>query len=131
MRFTTAFGVSTVGHMTGLVVEHRESHLSRRLRRRRVQVAVGIASVEAVLVLVGVLPWWAALLAAVGSVAAYAWVGRRHVSPGVRLATWLAAVSQLVVVLVPVGIVLVGLLALVGVAVLAAAALTVLLLDRR
>ena len=44
--------------MSGLVVEHRESQFSRRLRRRRVQIAVGIAAVEAILVVAGVLPWW-------------------------------------------------------------------------
>ena len=117
--------------MTDLVLEHGESQFSRRLRRRRAPIAVGIAAAEAVLVLVGIIPWWAAVVAATLSVAAYVWVGRRQVSPGVRLATWLAAVSQLIVVLVPVGIVLVGLLALVAVVALAAVALTALLLDRR
>jgi hypothetical protein len=117
--------------MTNLVVEHRESRFSRRLRHRRIQVAIGIAAAEAVLVLVGVVPWWLAVVAAVASFALYLGVGREHGAPGVRSATWVAAVSQLIVVLVPVGIVLVGLLALVGVVVLAAVALAVLLLDRR
>ncbi len=117
--------------MSGLVVEHRESQFSRRLRRRRVQIAVGIAAVEAVLVVAGVLPWWLVVVAAAGSVALYLWLGRNHGSPGVRTGTWLAAVSQLIVVLVPVGLVVAGVLAIVVVAVLAAIALTVLLLDRR
>ena len=99
--------------------------------RRRALIAVGIAAAEAVLVLVGIVPWWAAVVAAAVSVAAYVWVGRRQVPMGVHTITWLAAVSQLGVVLVPVGIVLLGLLALVGVVVLAAVALTVILLDRR
>ena len=117
--------------MSGLVVEHRESQLSRRLRRRRVQIAVGIAAVEAVLVVAGILPWWIVVAAAAGSVALYVWVGRGHHSPGVRAGTWLAAVSQLIVVLVPVGIVFVGVLAIVLIALLAVVALAVLLLDRR
>jgi len=117
--------------MTGLVVEHRESLFSRRLRRRRAQIAVGIAAVEGVLVLVGVVSWWAVVAAATVSVAAYVGAGRWQLSPGVRTATWLAAVSQLVVVLVPVGIALVGLLALAGLVVIAVVALTVILLDRR
>ena len=117
--------------MSGLVVEHRESQFSRWLRRRRVQLAVGIAAVEAVLVVAGVLPWWLVVVAAAGSIALYLWRGRDHGSPGVRAATWLAAVSQLIVVLGPVGLVVVGVLAIVVVAVLAAIALTVLLLDRR
>ena len=117
--------------MSGLVLEHRESQFSRRLRRRRVQIAVGIAAVEAVLVIAGILPWWLVVATAAGSVALYLWVGRDHVSPGVRAATWLAAVSQLIVVLVPVGLVVVGFLAILVVAILAAVALAVLVLDRR
>ena len=117
--------------MSGVIVEHRESPLSRRLRRRRLQIAFGIAAVEAILVVIGVLPWWLVVAAAAGSVALYVWVGREHSSPGIRAGTWLAAVSQLIVVLVPVGLVVVGVLAIAVVAVLAAIALTVLLLDRR
>jgi hypothetical protein len=117
--------------MSGLVLEHRETPFSRRLRRRRVQIALGIAAVEAILVLVGVLPWWLVVAAAVGSVALYVWVGRDHGSPTVRAGTWLAAVSQLIVVLVPVGLVFVGVLVIVVVAILAAVALAALLLDRR
>jgi hypothetical protein len=117
--------------MSGLVVEHRESQLSRRLRRQRVQIAFAIAVVEAILVLVGIVPWWLVVALAAGSVALYVWFGRGHASPGVRAATWLAAVSQLIVVLVPIGLVFVGILAIVVIAVLAAVALAMLLLDRR
>lgn len=117
--------------MSGLVVEHRESQFSRRLRRRRLQVAVAIAVVEAVLVAAGILPWWLIVAAAAGSVALYIWLGRDHASPGVRNATWLAAVSQLMVVLVPIGIVFIGVLAIVLIAVFAVVALAALLLDRR
>jgi len=117
--------------MFNLVVEHRESSFSRSLRRRRFMVAGIVAAVEAVLVLVGIVPWWLAVVAAVVALALYVGWGRQHSAPAVRSVTWVAAASQLVVVLVPVAIVLAGLLALVGVVVLAAAALTVLLLDRR
>ena len=112
------------GAMPDLVVEHGESTFSRRLRRRRFAVAGVIAGVEAVLVLVDALPWWAPVLAAGGSVALYVGWARDHSAPIVRSAAWIAAASQLVVVLVPVAVVLVGLLALVGVVVLAAIALT-------
>lgn len=117
--------------MSNVVVEHRESAFGRRVRRRRVQLATGIAALEAILVLTNVVPWWVAVVAAVAAIAVYVGVGRDHASPTVRAAAWVAAVSQLIVVLVPVGIVLVGVLALIGVAVLAAVVLTVLLLDRR
>ena len=95
------------------------------------RVAGVIAGVEAILVLTDVVPWWAAVLAAIAAVAIYAVWAREHVSPLVRSVAWVAAASQLVVVLVPVAIVLAGLLAIVGVVALAVIALTVLLLDRR
>ena len=63
--------------------------------------------------------------------AAYIWFGRGHGSPTVRAITWVAAVSQLIVVLVPVGIVLAGVLVLAVLVAAAAVALAVLLLDRR
>jgi hypothetical protein len=117
--------------MSGYVVEHGETPFTRRLRRRRIQVAVAIAAVEGLLLLVGVLPWWVAIVAATAAVAVYVWVGREHASPAVRAFSWVAAASQLIVVLVPVAIVLVGLLAVVAVVLLAAIALALVLLDRR
>ena len=95
------------------------------------RIAVAVAGVEAVLVLAGVMPWWLAVAAAVASVGLYVGYGRQHAAPAVQSASWVAAVSQLIVVLVPVAIVLVGLLAIVGVLVLAAVALIVLLRDAR
>jgi hypothetical protein len=117
--------------MSNIVIDHRSTRFSRGLRRRRTQVALVVAVVEAILVLTGVLPWWFAIALAAGAVALYVWVGREHPSPTVRGVSWVAAVSQLIVVLVPVGVVVVGVLALVLVVVLAAVALAVLLLDRR
>ncbi len=117
--------------MADLVLEHQDNPLSRKLRQRRLAVAVGVAAAEAVLVLAGVIPWWIVIVLATAAVAAYVWFGRRHPSPTVRIVTWLVAASQLIVVLVPVAIVVAGLLAVVAVVALAAVALTVLLLDRR
>ena len=117
--------------MSNLVIDHRSTRFSRVLRRRRTQVALVVAVVEAVLVLTGVLPWWFVIALAAGCVALYVWIGRDHRSPTVRSVSWVAAVSQLIVVLVPVGVVVIGVLALVLVVVLAAVALAVLLLERR
>jgi hypothetical protein len=117
--------------MTNLVIEHGETAFSRRLRRRRLQLALAIAAVEAILVLAGLVPWWLAVAAAVASVAAYLLLGRDHRSAAVRSVTWVAAVSQLTVVLVPVAVVLVGVLVLVVLVALMAGVLVVLFLDRR
>jgi hypothetical protein len=117
--------------MPYVVVEHGETPFSRSLRRRRLVVAGVIAGVEAILVLTDVVPWWTAVLAAIAAVAIYVGWAREHGSSLVRSLAWIAAASQLAVVLVPVAIVLAGLLAIVGVVALAVIALTALLLDRR
>ncbi len=117
--------------MSNLVVEYGESSFARRLRRRRFLVAGIIAGLEAILVLAGVVPWWATIIAAFVAVAVYVGWAREQRAPVIRSVSWIGAASQLVVVLVPVAIVLIGLLALVGLVLLAAIALTVLLLDRR
>ncbi len=117
--------------MSNIVVEHGESPFARRLRRRRFPIAAAIAAIEAIFVLAGIVPWWAAVLASFVAVAAYVGWARQQRSALVRSVAWIAAASQLVVVLVPVAIVLIGLLAVVGLVVLAVIALAVLLLDRR
>lgn len=117
--------------MSNLVIEHRDTRFSRTLRRRRSQIALALAIVEALLLIAGVIPWWFVVVTAAAAVAVYVWLGRDHASPSVRAVTWVAAVSQLIVVLVPVGIVLVGVLVLVVLVAAATVALAVLLLDRR
>ena len=114
-----------------VLIEHGETRLARRLRHNRYKVALAIAALEGVLVLAGVIPSWIVVLLALVSLAGYAAWGREHESPDVRVVTWTAAVSQLVVVLVPVLAGLVVVLAAVVVVLLAAVALAALLLDRR
>ncbi|MBA2295058.1 MAG: hypothetical protein H0W16_07980 [Actinobacteria bacterium] len=114
-----------------LVIEHRESGVARRLRQQRYRVAFGIAAVEGILVLAGAIPWWLVVLFALGAVAAYAGWGREHESVDVRAVTWTAAVSQLVVVLVPVLAGALVVVAAVVVVAVAALALVALVLDRR
>jgi hypothetical protein len=116
---------------TQIVVEHGESRFGRRLRTTRYRVALAVAALEGILVLAGAIPWWLVVAAAVGAVAAYVAWGREHASPDVRIVTWTAAVSQLVVVLVPVFAAALVALAVVVVVVLAALFLAALLLDRR
>ena len=114
-----------------VVIEHRESSVARGLRQNRYRIALAIAAVEGILVLAGAIPWWLVVLLALGAVAAYVGWGREHESADVRTVTWTAAVSQLVVVLVPVLAGAVVVLAAVVVVALAALALVALVLDRR
>ncbi len=114
-----------------ILIEQGETRTARRLRHNRYKVALAIAAIEGVLVLVGVIPWWVVVLLALVSLGGYVAWGREHQSADVRVVTWTAAVSQLVVVLVPVLAGLVVVLAVVVVVLLAALALAALLLDRR
>ena len=114
-----------------LLIEHGETRLARRLRSNRYKVALAIAALEGILVLAGAIPWWIVVLLAVVSLAGYVAWGREHESADVRVVTWTAAVSQLVVVLIPVAAGLAVVLAAVVVVLLAAVALAALLLDRR
>jgi hypothetical protein len=114
-----------------VILEHGESRFGRQLRVTRIKVALAIAAVEAILVLAGAIPWWLVVILAIGTVAGYAGWGRTHPSADVRVVTWTAAVSQLVVVLVPVLAAALLALAVLVVVLLAVAALAVLLLSRR
>ena len=112
------------------VVEHRESAPALWLRERRLRLALLIAFVESLLVLFSDHGWWYVLAAAVVSVAAHWFVGRRR--PGViHEITWTAAVSQLLAVLVPVLWVVLKTLAIIVLLILAAFLLAALLLDRK
>ena len=112
------------------VIEHRESSWARSLRRNRFRIALGVAVLEGILVLAGAIPWWFAVLLAVGAIVLYASVGREHVRPDVRQASWIAAVSQLLVVLVPAAVVVATAFAVAVVLLLAVVALLALLRER-
>jgi hypothetical protein len=112
------------------VIEHGESSSARWLRERRLRLALLIAFVESLLVLFSAHGWRYVIIAVIVALAAYWFVGRRR--PGVIYeATWIAAVSQLLAVLVPVLWVLVKVLALVVLIGLAVFLLAALLLDRK
>lgn len=116
---------------SNLVLEHRSSTLGRRAHRNRLWIALAIAVVEGLLVLVGAIAWWVVVLAALGAVALYAWRLRDHGSADLRTAGWIAAVSQLVVVLVPVLTAVAAALVVAIVVLAAIGVLAALLLDRR
>ena len=112
------------------VIEHREPAWARNLRRNRLKIALGIAALEGLLVVAGAVPWWAVVVFAAGALWAYLSFGREHKRADVRGVTWIAAVSQLLVVLVPIAVAVATAAAVVAVVLLAAAALVVLLRER-
>jgi hypothetical protein len=115
----------------GHVLEHGSSRGSRWLRAQRLKIAVVIAVVEGLLVVVGAISWWLALLVAAAAVVVYLAAGRDSRSDTVRQASWIAATSQALVVLVPAAVSLVTWLAVGVLVVLAVIAVIVLLGDRR
>jgi hypothetical protein len=112
-------------------IEHGSTRGGRWLRDRRLRIALWIAVIEGVLVIFDVIPGWTALLVGAAIVAFYLLVGRNLRSDMGRDASWTAAMSQVVVALVPVLFFFISALAVVALAVLAIVALIVLFSDRR
>ena len=112
------------------VIEHRESGPRRWLRERRLAIAFWIAVVEGVLFLVGAIPRLLTLAIAVIVVVGYFWLGHRLRPQAVRDVAWIAAVSQALVMLVPILAIVVGTLAFVAVGILAVLALVLLFTSR-
>jgi hypothetical protein len=112
------------------VIQHRQSASALWLRERRLRLALLIAFVESLLVLLSSHGWRYVLIAVVLAVAAYWFIGR-HRSGVIYEITWVAAVSQLLAVLVPVLWELVKFAALIVLVGLAVFLLAALLLDRK
>ncbi len=112
-------------------IEHRQGRLGTLLRERRWQLVLGIVLAEGLLVLFDAIPWWSVLVLAALAVALYVALGRGHRNVAVREGTWIAAVSQIVVVLVPVLALVLTALAIVALVLVAVGVLALLLLDRR
>jgi hypothetical protein len=105
--------------------------MGRRLRDNRLKIALLVALVEGLLVLLDVIDWWVVVLLAIGAVALYVWRGRAADRQELREASWILAVSQLAVVLVPALVLVATAVAIVALVILAVVALVVLLRDRR
>ena len=116
---------------THATIEHGHSRLASRLRAGRLRLVLAIVVVEGLLVLFDVLPWWSVLLLAAATFAVYVGSARGSRHQLVREAGWIAAVSQLVVVLVPIVALVLTTLAVVLIVLVAVALLALLLLDRR
>jgi hypothetical protein len=115
----------------GALIEHGSSRTGRWLRERRVRVAVWIAVIEAIFILLHTISWPIALVVAIAVVALYFSVGNRLSSDTAGQVAWIAAVSQALVMLVPVLLILVGTLALIVLGALAVVALVLLFSQRR
>jgi hypothetical protein len=112
------------------VVEHRESATARWLRERRISFAIGVAILEGVLIVAGELSKALALIVAIAVVVGYFMLSDR-LRPGVgREIAWIAAVSQAIVMLVPLLVFVIGTLTLIAIAAIAVVAL-ILLFSRR
>lgn len=114
----------------GEALPREASRAGRWLRERRLRSALLIAVVEGALVAFDVIPWWLAVLVAAGAIALYFWAGRDLQWDAGRQLSWIAAVSQALVVLVPFLVFLVGTLALIAVGILAVLALIALFSER-
>ena len=114
-----------------LVVEHGSTRSGRWLRRNRTRLALWIAVAEGVLVLFDVIPGWTAFLVADGLIAFYALVGRRFSSDTFRQASWVAAVSQLLIALLPLLVAVLTFAAVVVLGILVLVAFIFLFIDRR
>jgi Ca2+/Na+ antiporter len=112
-------------------IEHRSTRLGRRLRDRRLRIALLVALVEGILVLVGSIDWWVVVLLAILGVALYVMAGRTAGREEVRDLSWIFAVSQVAVVLVPTLALVLTAFAVVALVLIAVVALVVLLRDRR
>ena len=116
--------------MGDYVVEHGESPRGRRLRHNRLKIALVVAAIEGIVVLAGGIPWWFVVLLAAAAVALYVYVRAQGRSELVQLA-WIAAFSQVALVLVPVVASFVLVLAILVVVAFAIVALVALARDRR
>ncbi|HUH15509.1 MAG TPA: hypothetical protein VML35_06465 [Gaiellaceae bacterium] len=113
-----------------LTIEHGSNRFGRGLREYRLRIALLIALVEGILVLVGEIDWWVVVLLALGALALYVTGGRTAARDDVRQVSWILAVSQVAVVLVPALALVVTALAVVALVFFAVVALVILLRDR-
>jgi len=114
-----------------LTIEQGGNRFGRALWENRLRIALVLALVEGVLVLLGEIPWWSVVLVAIAAVALYVGGGRNAGREEVRETSWIFAVSQVAVVLVPALALVLTAFAVVALVLLAVVALVVLLRDRR
>jgi hypothetical protein len=115
----------------GALIEHGSSRTGRWLRERRIRIALWIAVIEGILIVFHQIAVPIALIVAVAVVVVYFSAARQLRSDVAGQIAWIAAVSQALVMLIPVLVIIVGTVALIIVGVLAVVALILLFSDRR
>jgi hypothetical protein len=95
-----------------------------------VRAALLIATIEAVLIVTGVVPRWVAVAIALAVLAGYFVYARNVRNPSARQGVWAVAVSQGLVLFVPLTLWVLSAVAVVLLALVAAVVLVVLLRDR-
>jgi hypothetical protein len=115
---------------SGRVIDSGSTRPGRWLRGRRLKLTLWIAAIEGLLVVVHVLHWWEIVLLAALGVAFWWTAGRRHRADIVRQGSWIFAVSQLLVVLVPAALAIATTIAIAVFALLAIGALIFLFTER-
>jgi hypothetical protein len=118
------------GVESGQLVEHGSTPLGRWLRARRLRIAAWVALIEGLLVLIHAVPRIPAIILAAVIIVFYFGFARQLRVDSLRQVSWIAAMSQALVILVPVLAVLIWGVAVLALAVLAVVALFVLLQDR-
>jgi len=114
------------------VIDHGDAPESGGwLQNRRLKLALLLAVVEGLLVAVGILEAWIAIVLAILALVVYFGWAREQQRETLRDALWIVAVWQAIVLLVPILVVIVGTLALVAVGAIAILALVALFADRR
>jgi hypothetical protein len=114
----------------GHAIEHGSTRTGRWLRERRFRFTLWIATVEGLLYVLHALHWWAAVLLAVIAVGFWWYVARGNRSDTLREAGWIFAVSQLLVLCVPLALAILKAVAFGVIALLAIAALIFLFTER-
>jgi hypothetical protein len=95
-----------------------------------VRAALAVAVAEGALVVAGVVPRWTAVLVAGVILAGYFVRGRHVTSPQLRQGLWAVALSQAVVLFVPIVLWIIGAVVIVALAAVAAVLLVLLIMDR-
>lgn len=111
-------------------IEAGTSRSGRWLRERRLRITLLIAAVEGLLYVFHALHWWAAVALAIIAVGFWWYVARGSRSGVIRQIGWILAVSQLLVLCVPLALAVLKAIAIGVIAILAIAALVVLFRQR-